>query len=55
MTFENIMTLAKQILCALFSLILPFMGIGTIAHGTEKAPAAETVRIMSFNVRDGEF
>lgn len=55
MTFDTIMTLAKQIVCALFSLILPFMGIGTMTPGTEKAPAPETVRIMSFNVRDGEF
>lgn len=55
MDIQNILTSAKQVLCALFSLILPFMGIGTMSPGVEKAPAPDTVRIMSFNVRDGEF
>lgn len=54
MSVDQILTLAKQIICALFSLILPFLGFGTLEPGA-KAPAAETVRIMSFNVRDGEF
>ncbi|MBE7033281.1 MAG: endonuclease/exonuclease/phosphatase family protein [Ruminococcaceae bacterium] len=54
MALEQLMTSAKQILCALFALILPFMGIGRPALGA-KAPAPETVRIMSFNVRDGEY
>lgn len=54
MTLEQILPLAKQVICALFSLILPFMGIGLPDMGV-KAPAPETVRIMSFNVRDGEF
>lgn len=54
MSIEQIMPLAKQIICALFSLILPLIGVGNMGQGT-KAPAPETVRIMSFNVRDGEF
>lgn len=54
MNLDQILTLAKQVLCALFSLILPFVGIGRPDLGV-KAPPEETVRIMSFNVRDGEF
>ena len=54
MSIENIFTTAKQIMCALFALILPLVGIGVPDTGA-KAPAAENVRIMSFNVRDGEF
>ena len=54
MTLESLLPLAKQVICALFSLILPFFGIGLPETGA-KAPAPETVRIMSFNVRDGEF
>ena len=54
MTLESLLPLAKQVICALFSLILPFLGIGLPETGA-KAPAADTVRIMSFNVRDGEF
>ncbi len=54
MTADTIITSAKQILCALFSLILPFVGIGVPDVGV-KGPAPDTVRIMSFNVRDGEF
>ncbi len=54
MDIQSILTTAKQILCALFALILPFFGIGRPDLGV-KAPEEETVRIMSFNVRDGEF
>lgn len=54
MDANQIITLAKQVISALFSLILPFLGIGLPDTGV-KAPAPETVRIMSFNVRDGEF
>lgn len=54
MSLENLLPLAKQVIAALFSLILPFLGIGLPEMGV-KAPALETVRIMSFNVRDGEF
>lgn len=54
MNIQSLLTNAKQILCALFALILPFMGVGVPDTGA-KAPAPETVRIMSFNVRDGEF
>lgn len=54
MSFDQIKVLAKQVICALFALILPLIGIGTMGEGT-KGPDPETVRIMSFNVRDGEF
>lgn len=54
MNLDNLLPLAKQVICALLSLIFPFLGIGIPETGV-KAPAPETVRIMSFNVRDGEF
>lgn len=54
MSLQNALTSAKQIICALFALILPFLGIGIPDTGA-KAPVSEQVRIMSFNVRDGEF
>ena len=54
MSLEIVLLSAKQILSALFALILPFLGIGLPEMGV-KAPAEEAVRIMSFNVRDGEF
>lgn len=54
MNLDNLLPLAKQVICALLSLIFPFLGIGLPDTGA-KAPPAETVRIMSFNVRDGEF
>ena len=55
MSVENLLTLAKQIICALFSLFLPWAGIGLPALGANGSPYEDTVRIMSFNVRDGEF
>ncbi len=54
MNLDTLLPVAKQIIAALFSLILPFLGIGLPETGV-KAPPADTVRIMSFNVRDGEF
>ncbi len=54
MNIEQLLTMAKQVICALFALILPFMGIGRPTLGA-KAPEEDTVRIMSFNVRCGEF
>ena len=54
MNLDTLLPVAKQIIAALFSLILPFLGIGLPETGV-KAPEPETVRIMSFNVRDGEF
>lgn len=54
MNIENILTTAKQMLCALFALILPFLGFGIPETGA-KAPADDTVRIMSFNVRNVEY
>lgn len=54
MATDSFLKSARQILCALFALILPFVGIGRPETGV-KAPPEETVRIMSFNVRDGEY
>lgn len=54
MSLEQILPLAKQVISALFALIFPFLGIGLPELGA-KAPDEEVVRIMSFNVRDGEF
>lgn len=55
MSFSEIMNIVKQIVCALFALILPAMGIGTVEDYGSKAPqSAEVTRIMSFNVRNGE-
>lgn len=55
MSFDQLLTLGKQILCALFALFLPWAGIGVPEPGALGPQAADTVRIMSFNVRDGEF
>ena len=52
---QEIITHAKNILCALFALILPFVGIGLPELGAKGPEDSEIVRIMSFNVRDGEF
>ena len=54
MSVDQIVATAKQIICALLSLILPLAGFGTMDGGA-KGPSPDTVRIMSFNVRDGEF
>ena len=53
-TIQNVLTTAKQILCALLGLIMPLLGIGVPDTGA-KAPVEDTVRIMSYNVRLGEF
>ena len=53
MSFAEILNHVKQIICALFALILPLLGIDSVDYGA-KAPEADTVRIMSFNVRNGE-
>lgn len=55
MTIQQITTHAKHIICALFALILPFCGIGLPELGAKGPTDSEIVRIMSFNVRDGEF
>ena len=55
MNIQEILTHAKNILCALLALILPFLGIGIPELGTKGPEDTEIVRIMSFNVRDGEF
>ena len=55
MSFSEILNHVKQIICALFALILPALGIGTVEDYGSKANTAEDVtRIMSFNVRNGE-
>ena len=53
MSFTEILNYIKQLICALFALILPLLGIESVDCGA-KAPEADTVRIMSFNVRNGE-
>ncbi len=55
MTAESFFTMAKQIICALFSLILPFLGIGRCEIGAKAPESEEIIRVMSFNVRCGEF
>ena len=55
MSAELIFTMVKQIACALFSLILPFLGIGRCETGLKAPESSDTVRVMSFNVRCGEF
>ncbi len=55
MNLQEILTNAKHVLCALFALILPFLGIGLPELGAKGPSDSEIVRIMSFNVRDGEF
>ena len=52
---KEYLTHAKNIICALFALILPFVGIGVPELGAKGPTDTEVVRIMSFNVRDGEF
>ena len=55
MSFNEILNTVKQIVCALFALILPAVGIGTIEdYGSKASTAEETIRIMSYNVRNGE-
>lgn len=55
MSFETILTMVKQIACALFSLILPFLGIGRCETGVKAPENNDVIRVMSFNVRCGEF
>lgn len=55
MNTQEILTHAKNILCALLALLLPFLGIGVPELGAKGPEDTEIVRIMSFNVRDGEF
>lgn len=55
MSADVVFSMVKQIACALFSLILPFLGIGRCEMGAKAPENAEDVRIMSFNVRCGEF
>ena len=55
MSFDQLFTLAKQVVCALLALIMPWLGIGLPELGEKGPQVEEAVRIMSFNVRDGEF
>lgn len=55
MNIQDITTHAKNIFCALLALLLPFLGIGLPELGAKGPEDTEIVRIMSFNVRDGEF
>lgn len=55
MNMPILLTHAKQVFCALLALIVPFLGIGLPELGAKGPEETEIVRIMSFNVRDGEF
>ncbi len=55
MNTQEMLTHAKNIFCALLALLLPFLGIGLPELGAKGPEDTEIVRIMSFNVRDGEF
>ena len=55
MNKEELLTHAKNVFCALLALLLPFLGIGLPELGAKGPEDTEIVRIMSFNVRDGEF
>ena len=55
MNFQEILKNAKHVFCALLALILPFVGIGIPELGAKGPTDTEVVRVMSFNVRDGEF
>ena len=52
---QDILTNAKQALCALLALILHLLGFGLPELGAKGTEDTEIVRVMSFNVRDGEF
>lgn len=55
MSFNEILNTVKQIACALFALILPAVGIGTVEdYGSKATTAEDAIRIMSYNVRNGE-
>ena len=55
MSFNEILNTVKQIVCALFALILPAVGIGTVEdYGSKATVAEDAIRIMSYNVRNGE-
>lgn len=55
MSFNEILNTVKQIVCALFALILPAVGIGTVEdYGSKATTAEDAIRIMSYNVRNGE-
>ena len=55
MSFNEILNTVKQIVCALFALILPAVGIGTVDdYGSKATTAEDAIRIMSYNVRNGE-
>lgn len=55
MSFNEILNTVKQIVCALFALILPAVGIGTVEdYGSKATTAEDVIRIMSYNVRNGE-
>ncbi len=55
MSLKQILTIVKQIACALFALILPFIGIGKLELGAKAPESSVVTRVMSFNVRNGEY
>ena len=56
MSFKEILAYAKKIACVLLALIIPFLGFDSIGqYGSKASEDSETVRVMSFNVRNGEY
>ena len=54
-SMDEILKHAKTVIAALFALILPLAGVGIPELGAKAPENPEIVRVMSFNVRDGEF
>ena len=55
MSSEQLLVYARQVVCALLALFLPWAGIGLPELGENAAQTEESIRIMSYNVRAGEF
>lgn len=54
MALEQTLITVKQAICAILLIIISSFGVGIPETG-EKAPSEDTVRIMSFNVRNVEY
>ncbi len=56
MSTDQLLIYARQVICALLALFAPWVGMGLPELGTKDVITDESVvRIMSFNVRAGEF
>ncbi len=54
MSIQEALLIVKKMICALFSLILPLVGIGRLEMGAQAPESSVVTRVMSFNVRNGE-